>query len=144
MKITFLNSYPSKNGKIMHRYAVSGTESELARYEAIKGEYFRVDENTGKPVYTTSNATLGKSAELKFRYDGTDVYAVNPQVQTLQGVTQQFAGSALGDAICQQAAQAIIQMAIGTQTVVAQQQMVSTPVAAVPAPVEDDSNPFEE
>jgi len=144
MKITFLNSYRNANRNIVHRYTVSGTESEIARYEAVQGERLRVDENTGKPLYFTTNGTLGKSADLSFSQDGTRVYAVNAQVTMLESVANQFGNSAFGDAIRQQAAQAIINQVIGTQTVVAQQQMVSTPVAAVPAPVEDDSNPFEE
>ena len=37
----FLNSYPSKTGKTVARYAVSGSASELLAYEQAQGEYLR-------------------------------------------------------------------------------------------------------
>jgi hypothetical protein len=37
----FLNSYPSKAGKTMARYAVSGSATELLAYEQAQGEYLR-------------------------------------------------------------------------------------------------------
>lgn len=37
----FLNSYPSKAGGTMARYAVSGSASEIATYELAQGDYLR-------------------------------------------------------------------------------------------------------
>lgn len=143
MKITFLNSYRKSGGNIVHRYAVTGTPAELERYEQVQGDYYTTDENTGKPLFFTNNATLGKVAELQFSNDGTRVYAVNPQATMLESLANQFGTGSFGDAIRQQAAQAMIQQVLGMQTVVAQQQIVSSPVAAIPV-VEDDAAPFTE
>ena len=32
-------------------YTVTCTDTELARYESVKGDYYRVDEESGKPLY---------------------------------------------------------------------------------------------
>ena len=42
MKATYKNWYP-KNETIVLVYTVEGTQTELARYESVKGDYYRVD-----------------------------------------------------------------------------------------------------
>ena len=37
----FINSYPSKTGRTIARYAVSGSASEIAAFELAQGDYLR-------------------------------------------------------------------------------------------------------
>ena len=48
LSANFLNSYPSKAGKTMARYAVSGSPSEILTYEKSQGDYLRHED--GKPI----------------------------------------------------------------------------------------------
>lgn len=61
-----INYLRSVKAGTLHVYAVSGTKSELADFEAIQGENFRSDEKTGKPVYFTKRY-VGKFAQLDQR-----------------------------------------------------------------------------
>jgi hypothetical protein len=87
MKATYKNWYP-KNGTIVLVYTVEGTNTELARYESVKGDYYRVDEESGKPLYYNvfnpqrpENFRMvgnGFEGELKFSQSG-NVYPDNTE-----------------------------------------------------------------
>lgn len=51
MKATYKNWYPKNGTMLVLVYTVTGTDTELARYESVKGDYYRVDEESGKPLY---------------------------------------------------------------------------------------------
>lgn len=61
-------------GKLVDRfrYIVTGDKTDLERYEVIKGEYHRPDQD-GNPLYFSKNF-LGQRVELKFTLDGERVY----------------------------------------------------------------------
>jgi hypothetical protein len=44
-------------------YNVNGTEEELKEYEEAQGEYYQIDDKTGKPLFFTTNYT-GNSIDL--------------------------------------------------------------------------------
>lgn len=87
MKATYKNWYP-KNETIVLVYTVEGTQTELARYESVKGDYYRVDEESAKPLYYNvfnpkrpENFRMvgdGFSGELKFSQNG-NVYPDNTE-----------------------------------------------------------------
>lgn len=63
LKIQKISKYRTKNGTERFVYAVSGSKSELKKYEEIQGEYFVADKVSGEPLFFTSkfvgnNATL--------------------------------------------------------------------------------------
>ncbi len=75
MKATFNNLY-RKNGNVVLVYHVTGTTAELEMYKEAKGDNYRVDEATGKPLYYSTNRLVGNGFEGELRF-GTDgqVYA---------------------------------------------------------------------
>jgi hypothetical protein len=88
MKATYKNWYPKNGTMIVLVYTVDGNEAELARYESVKGDYYRVDEESNKPLYYNTfdpknpqNFRMigdGFEGELKFSQTG-NVYPDNTE-----------------------------------------------------------------
>lgn len=143
MKITLQGTYRRKNdGKIMYRYTVSGSESELALYKAIQGNNFREDEESGKMLYFTSDPMVGNVAELAFNRENTNVYVKNDERLKMESLAQFYKvdmAQAMGNFI----AQSMFQQVIGSNAPVAMPTPAPQPVQATqPAPILDDADPF--
>lgn len=148
MKITLQASYRRKKqenetvGKIVHRYTVSGSESELALYKSIQGSNLREDENTGQPFYFTSDPTIGKVAELAFNYDNSGFYVKNDERLKMESLAQHYKVD-MSQAIGSFIAQSMFQQVVGSNAPVAMPTPAPQPVQATqPAQIIDDADPF--
>lgn len=96
MKAVLTNTYTKNvNGKVTTQfvYAItSASETELALYKSLKGNYYREDDN-GKALYWTNNPLAGKTIELQFNYDNTKVYLKNDAQRQLESVAQYYGAS---------------------------------------------------
>jgi hypothetical protein len=143
MKITLQGTYRRKNdGKIMYRYTVSGSESELALYKVIQGNNFREDEESGKMLYFTSDPMVGNVAELAFNRENTNVYVKNDERLKMESLAQFYKvdmAQAMGNFI----AQSMFQQVVGSSAPVAMPAPAPQPVQATqPAQIIDDADPF--
>lgn len=148
MKITLQASYRRKKqdnetvGKIVHRYTVSGSESELVLYKSIQGSNLREDENTGQPFYFTSDPMVGNVAELAFNYDNKNVYVKNDERLKMESLAQHYKvdmAQAMGNFI----AQSMFAQIMGSSQPVAMPTPAPQPVQT-PQPVmqEEGDDPF--
>jgi len=69
MLLTKINSYPNLKKGAAHRgatvyvYKVTGTEEEMKSYKDIKGDFHRVDEETGNVLFFSSDIPAGINAD---------------------------------------------------------------------------------
>lgn len=141
MKITLKTSFRrKKDGKIMHTYTVSGSESELALYKSIQGSNFRDDDNI--PLYFTTDPTIGKVAELAFNYDNSGFYVKNDERLKMESLAQYYKvdmAQAMGNFI----AQSMLQQVMSSNAPVAMPTPAPQPVQAPQAvTVTDGDDPF--
>jgi hypothetical protein len=126
MTIKKLGSYRTTGGKnpgtLMFRYAVVGTPAELESYKKAQGDFHRVDESTGTPLYFT-NKFAGNSANLIITAKGR-VIADMSAFDAANSLAIQYGGN-LGQEL---AKQAVAQLLNGSS---------AAPVAAVTAPESD-------
>lgn len=94
MKIKCVGSYPSKTtkGDSVFVYHITGTDEEIAKYREIKGNNFKTDEVTGKPIYWSSRFFM-PNTELKFNYKGTGVYPDTAAFDQAAAMTKQYGGN---------------------------------------------------
>ena len=91
MQISLKNSYRNKNGRIVHVYVISSaTETETQLYKTIQGERLVTDEHSQKPLYFTTDPTVGKTAELVFNQDNSKVYVKNDQALAMESLAQHY------------------------------------------------------
>jgi hypothetical protein len=95
MSITakFARKYTAKTGKwagkTVRVYLVSSkTDEELQQYEESQGEYLLHDEDTGKPLWKTTNLSLPSVVTLEWNYDGTRVYVEDKVSEQLEAQYQ--------------------------------------------------------
>lgn len=97
----YIGSYRSKKGNTTFRYAISGNEKDLKAFEEAQGEFHRVDESTGKPLWFTTRfigekGTLLITANNKVVPDMTEFEKAN-------SLAKQFGGN-LGEELAKHAA----------------------------------------
>jgi len=93
-------SYRSKKGNVTFVYAVSGSESELAKYKESQGDFFRADEKGNALWFTTK--FIGERGELIITEKGT----VTPDMSRFDAaasIAAQYGGN-LGQELAKQAA----------------------------------------
>lgn len=92
MTIEFNNSYPKrdKNGKMqdVFVYTVKGTAQELADYKKAKGDQYREDKETGKPLHF-SLSYVGESCDLLITSNG-NVVADNSKMRKAANLVGQY------------------------------------------------------
>ena len=69
MKAKFERSYKSKNGNTVFVYSVSGDKNDMENFSKAQGDYYRVDENTGKPLWFTTRF-IGDNGKLIITSNG--------------------------------------------------------------------------
>ena len=91
MSITakFARKYTAKTGKwagkTVRVYLVSSkTDEELQQYEETQGAYLLHDEDTGKPLWKTTDLSLPSVVTLNWNYDGTRVYVEDKVSEQLE------------------------------------------------------------
>jgi len=105
MNISLLRSYRSKNGNATFVYSVTGTASQLEAFAEAQGEYHRVDEETGKPLWFTTRC-VGPKGKLIITTNG-NVVADMSAFDQAASLAEQYGGN-FGNALAMQAAQSIL------------------------------------
>jgi len=115
MSITakFARKYTAKDGKwagkTVRVYLVSSnTDEELQQYEESQGTYLLNDEDTGKPLWKTTDAFMPSTVTLEWNYDGSRVYPKFETVSSIQSATDTLGTGILGQAFAQLAAQQLL------------------------------------
>jgi len=75
-----------KPSKLMFVYAVKGDEKQIAKYKAVKGDFFREDKDTKEPLFFTQNYADTK-AEIVLNKEGNDWNIHNEQLEMLSSLT---------------------------------------------------------
>lgn len=158
IKAKFARTYRAtkglQKGKLVRVYLVSAsTDEELQQYEESQGDYLQHDEDTGKPLWKTTDAFIPSSVTLEWNYDGSRVYAKFDTVAKMQSAIDSLGTGLLAQATAQLAAQQLM-ASLGLSTTVAtpaQQPAVPqtqgssmTPKDSEEDPVPEGGTPFTE
>lgn len=77
-----------ETGNRVFRYVVSGSPEDIKRYEEIQGENLRLDDETGKPVFSTTRYI---SDNIKLIFTQNDKVVVDDtEVSKLQSLIDQY------------------------------------------------------
>ena len=104
MKGTKIRQYRKDNGNLVHVYAVSGTDAELAVFEECQGDNLVVDEET--PLWFTVNYA-GESTDLIATSKG-NIIADTSKMDAAMSLADQYSGTATGDAIAAKIADQLV------------------------------------
>ncbi len=105
MKISLLRSYRSQNGNATFVYAVSGSTSDLEAFKNALGEYYRKNEEDGKPLWFTTKC-VGQSGKLIITTNGNVVPDMSAYDQAAS-IAAQYGGN-FGQELAKQAAIGIL------------------------------------
>jgi hypothetical protein len=95
LKIQLLRSYRKAGGTTVFVYSVSGTESNLAKYKDIQGEFYREDEDGG-PIWFTGKF-VGKVGKLIIT-SKDKIVADTSELDQAASLASQYGGN-LGNAL---------------------------------------------
>ena len=138
IKAKFARTYRAtkglQKGKLIRVYFVSAsTPQELESFEESQGDYLQHDEDTGKPLWKTTDAFMPSQVTLEWNYDNSRVYPKFDAVSKLQSATDSVGTGLLGQAFAQLAAQQLM-ATLGLSTAVA------APVADAAVPQQADTS----
>lgn len=105
MKATLSRSYKSSKGNTVFVYAVSGNPSELEAFATAQGDYHRVDEATGTPLWFTTRC-IGQTGTLIITSNGKVVPDMSAFDQAAS-LAAQYGGN-LGEQLAKAAAEALL------------------------------------
>jgi len=105
MNISLLRSYRSKNGNATFVYSVTGTTTQLEEFAEAQGDYHRIDEETGNPLWFTTRC-VGPKGKLIITTNG-NVVADMSAFDQAASLAEQYGGN-FGNALAMQAAQSIL------------------------------------
>jgi len=105
MNVKLIRSYRSKNGNATFVYGVSGSASDLEAFEEAQGEYHRVDDETGMPLWFTTRC-IGQTGKLLITTNGNIVPDMSAFDQAAS-LAEQYGGN-FGQSLADSAAQAIL------------------------------------
>jgi len=105
MNVKLIRSYRSKNGNATFVYGVSGTASDLEAFEEAQGDYHRVDDETGMPLWFTTRC-IGNAGKLLITTNGNIVPDMSAFDQAAS-LAEQYGGN-FGQSLADSAAQAIL------------------------------------
>ena len=160
IKAKFAREYLAKGngswaGKTVRVYLVTAsTDEELQQYEEAQGDYLLHDEDTGKPLWKTTDLTLPSQVTLKWNYDGTRVYVedkLSAQLASQYALAEKQARAAgLSVSLLHQALASHLGSSMFTTPTaqsapvqaVAPQQTASSAVAPQEEPVAEGETPF--
>ena len=131
---TYRASKGLQKGKLVRVYLVSAsTPQELESYEESQGDYLQHDEDTGKPLWKTTDAFMPSQVTLEWNYDNSRVYPKFDDVAKLQSATNTLGTGLLGQAFAQLVAQDL-RASLGLST------LASAPVATPAVPPQADAS----
>lgn len=148
---TYRASKGLQKGKLVRVYLVSAsTPQELEAYEESQGDYLQHDEDTGKPLWKTTDAFMPSVVTLEWNYDSSRVYAKFDTVAKMQSAIDSLGTGLLAQATAQLAAQQLM-ASLGLSTTVAApvaepvsvpQQADTSTVTPQEEPVAEGETPF--
>ena len=166
IKAKFAREYRAKGngswaGKTVRVYTVTAsTDEELQQYEEAQGDYLQHDEDTGKPLWKTTDLNVPSQVTLQWNYDSTRVHVEDKLSTQLQAQYQlaekQARAAGLSVSLLHQALATHLGSNMFTATITAQPALVQAPVpqqsassAVTPAelqeePVAESETPFTE
>lgn len=139
IKAKFARTYRAtkglQKGKLIRVYLVSAsTTQELESYEESQGDYLQHDDDdTGKPLWKTTDAFMPSQVTLEWNYDNSRVYPKFDTVSKLQSATESLGTGLLGHAFAQLAAQDL-RASLGLST------LATAPVATSAVPQQADAS----
>lgn len=104
MKGKKIRQYRKDNGNLVHVYAVSGTDAEIALFEECQGDNLVVDEDT--PLWFTVNYA-GESTDLIATSKG-NIIADTSKMDAAMSLADQYSGTPTGDAIAAKIADQLV------------------------------------
>jgi len=108
MKAKLLGQYrSSKTGNLVYRYELNGTQAEVSAYQAIQGENFKADDQSGKPLFF-STRYHGAVCTLNFNRENTKVFVDTTEIDALQNLAAQYAGTPTGDHLAAEIAKKMV------------------------------------
>jgi hypothetical protein len=113
MRITMLRSYTSPKGNKTFVYGVEGTPEQLSQYEEVSGSFYRVDDETGQPLWFTTRC-VGNTGKLLITKNKKIVPDMSAYDQA-DSLAKQYGGS-LGNELARIAALALTGNASGAPT----------------------------
>tara|TARA_R110002153_G_scaffold68523_1_gene181765 strand:+ start:2610 stop:2990 length:381 start_codon:yes stop_codon:yes gene_type:complete len=105
MNVKLIRSYRSKNGNATFVYGVSGNASDLEAFEETQGDYHRVDDESGMPLWFTTRC-IGQTGKLIITTNGNIVPDMSAFDQAAS-LAEQYGGN-FGQSLADSAAQAIL------------------------------------
>lgn len=138
-------------GKTVRVYLVSSnSDEELQQYEESQGINLKHDDDTGKPLWFTTDAFIPSTVPLEWNYDGNRVYAKFDTVSKIQSAVDTLGTGLLGQTFAQAATQHLL-TSLGLSTTVAApvatsvtvpQQADASTVTPQEEPVAEGETPF--
>lgn len=108
MKAKLLGQYrSSKTGNLVYRYELNGTQAEISAYQAIQGENFKLDDKSGKPLFF-STRYHGAVCTINFNRENTKVFVDTTEIDALQNLAAQYAGTPTGDHLAAEIAKKMV------------------------------------
>jgi hypothetical protein len=158
MSITakFARKYTAKDGKwagkTVRVYLVSSkSDEELQHYEESCGIYLQHDDDTGKPLWKTTDAFIPSTVTLEWNYDGSRVYPKFDTVSKLQSAIDSLGTGLLAQSFSQLASQQLmaslglsstVAAPVETPASVPQQQQNPNPQPELEPQVAEGETPF--
>ena len=105
MNVKLKRSYRSKNGNVTFVYAVDGSETELSAFEEAQGEYHRIDDVTGEPLWFTTRC-IGNTGQLIITSNGNVVPDMS-EFDQAASMAEQYGGN-FGEELARAAAQRLL------------------------------------
>jgi hypothetical protein len=157
MSITakFARKYTAKDGKwagkTVRVYLVSSkSDEELQHYEESCGIYLQHDDDTGKPLWKTTDPFIPPTVTLEWNYDGSRVYPKFDTVSKIQSAIDSLGTGLLAQAFAQRTTDMLV-ASLGLTAVVApvaepasvpQQQQNPNPQPELEPQVAEGETPF--
>jgi hypothetical protein len=154
IKAKFARTYRAtkglQKGKLVRVYLVSAsTPQELESYEESQGDYLQHDEDTGKPLWKTTDAFIPSSVTLEWNYDKSRVYAKFDTVAKIQSAIDSLGTGLLAQAFAQRTTDMLV-ASLGLTAVAAPvaepasvpQQADASTVTPQEEPVAEGETPF--
>lgn len=105
LHVTLQGNYRSNKGNVTYRYFVKGSKTELESFEKAQGEFHRVDDETGTPLWFTTRC-IGKSGKLIITTNGKVVPDMS-EFDQAASLASQYGGN-FGQELARAAAQRLI------------------------------------
>ena len=92
LNISFAGQYRNTKGNTVFRYTVSGSNAELAKYKEVQGDFHRVDDETGKPIYFNTKF-VGAKGVIVLTRDGKRYVADMSTFDQAHSLSKQYGGN---------------------------------------------------